>query len=271
MASIRETAVAGLFYPAHSDELRRMVLDFLQTASPTDTLPPGFLPKAIIAPHAGYIYSGPIAGSAYASLTGLAGQISRVLLLGPAHTLAFRGLAASSADFFATPLGDVPLDRAALFAIADLPQVQTRDTAHAGEHGLEVHLPFLQIVLGAFALVPLVVGEAHPAEVAEVLERLWGDTETLVVISSDLSHYHEYATAQQLDLATAKAIEQVQPEAISRYQACGRLPIQGLLLAAQKHHLAVYRLDLRNSGDTAGSKDRVVGYGSWVFGQARPI
>jgi MEMO1 family protein len=262
MASIRATAVAGLFYPAHPAELRRMVQDFLLTAP----APPNFTPKALIAPHAGYVYSGPIAGSAYAALHGTAGQVRRVLLLGPAHTLAFRGLAAPDADCFATPLGDAPVDRAALAAIADLPQVQTLNAAHAREHGLEVHLPFLQVVLGEFKLVPLVVGEARPAEVAEVLDRLWGGPETLIVISSDLSHYHDYATAQRMDAAMAEAIEQFQPEKIGREGACGRVPIQGLLLAGQKRHLTVRRLDLRNSGDTAGSKERVVGYGAWALG-----
>lgn len=265
MASIRATAVAGLFYPAHPAELRQMVRDFLRAAPPAAP-PPGFVPKAIIAPHAGYIYSGPIAGSAYASLTRLAEQITRVLLLGPAHTLAFRGLAAPSADFFATPLGDVPVDRDTLSLLSGLPQVRTQDTAHIREHGLEVHLPFLQVTLGEFSLIPLLVGEVEPEDVAEVIERSWDGPETLIVVSSDLSHYHDYSTAQELDAATAEAIERLEPGAISRYQACGRLPIQGLLLAAQRHHLAVYRLDLRNSGDTAGTKDRVVGYGAWVIG-----
>jgi MEMO1 family protein len=265
MTSIRATAVAGLFYPAHPAELRQMVQDFLRAAPPAPA-PPSFLPKAIIAPHAGYIYSGPIAGSAYAALSGRGRQIRRVLLLGPAHTLSFRGLAAPTADSFATPLGDVPVDHNGLAAIADLPQVQTLDAAHIREHGLEVHLPFLQIILEDFTLVPLVVGETGSNEVTEIIERLWGGPETLIVISSDLSHYHDYITAQQLDTATAEAIEQLEPEAISRYQACGRLPIQGLLLAAQRRQLAVHRLDLRNSGDTAGTKDRVVGYGAWVIG-----
>jgi MEMO1 family protein len=265
MASIRATAVAGLFYPNHPVELRRMVQGFLSPAPPS--LP--ITRKAIIAPHAGYVYSGPIAGSAYAALSGLAGQINRVLLLGPSHTLAFRGLAAPDADFFATPLGDLPVDRTALSTLSALPQVQTLNLAHTREHGLEVHLPFLQVVLGSFKLVPLVVGEGRPAEVAEVLQQLWGGPETLIVISSDLSHYQDYATAQQLDATTAQAIEGLKPEAIDRDGACGRLPIQGLLLAARKRHLVVHRLDLRNSGDTAGPKDRVVGYGAWLLGEKR--
>jgi MEMO1 family protein len=263
MMTVRQPAVAGTFYPARPDELRQMVNEFIGTAV---ALPPlSSPPKAIIAPHAGYIYSGPIAGAAYAALRPFASQYKRVVLLGPAHTLAFRGLAAPDTDSLATPLGEVSVDRAALDAIRGLPQVQTLDAAHTREHGLEVHLPFLQTVLGAFTLVPLVVGDVGAEAVTAVLDLLWGGPETLIVISSDLSHYHDYATAQRLDEATAQAIEQLNPVAIGRDQACGRRPIQGLLLAAQRRHLAVHRLDLRNSGDTAGSKERVVGYGAWGF------
>lgn len=263
MTTIRQPAVAGTFYPARPDELRRMVHEFVDTAV---SLPPlAALPKAIIAPHAGYIYSGPIAGAAYAALRPLAGTIERVILLGPAHTLPVRGLAAPDAEAFRTPLGDVPLDRAALDKILALPQVQVLDAAHAREHGLEVHLPFLQTILGPFKLVPLVVGDVTPEEVTAVLNLLWGGPETLIVISSDLSHYHDYATAQALDAATAQAIEQLIPANMGRESACGRLPIQGLLLAARQRDLTVHRLDLRNSGDTAGRKDRVVGYGAWAL------
>lgn len=263
MTIIRQPAVAGTFYPARPDELRRMVNEFIVTAVALPSL--SSPPKAIIAPHAGYIYSGPIAGAAYAALRPFAQQYERVVLLGPAHTMPVRGLAAPNADSFVTPLGEIPLDRPALAAILELPQVQVFDAAHAREHGLEVHLPFLQVVLGAFKLVPLVVGDVAMGEVTAVLDLLWGGPETLIVISSDLSHYHDYATAQRLDEATAQAIEQLNPVAIGRDQACGRRPIQGLLLAAQPRHLTVHRLDLRNSGDTAGSKERVVGYGAWGF------
>ncbi|MBK8985682.1 MAG: AmmeMemoRadiSam system protein B [Chloroflexi bacterium] len=263
ITTVRQPAVAGTFYPARPDELRRMVEEFVGTA----VVPPlPTAPKAIIAPHAGYIYSGPTAAAAYAALRQFASQVQRVVLLGPAHTLAFDGLAAPDADSFATPLGEVLLDWAALDSILALPSVQVLPAAHAREHGLEVHLPFLQVVVGgAFRLVPLVVGDVWAEEVTAVLDLLWGGPETLIVISSDLSHYHDYATAQRMDAATAEAIEQLNPAAIGRDQACGRRPIQGLLLAAQMRHLTVHRLDLRNSGDTAGRKERVVGYGAWGF------
>jgi len=263
MSRVREPAVAGIFYPADAPALRREVARCLAEAVP-DTAggPP---PKAIIAPHAGYIYSGPVAGSAYARLKPLRGRIRRVVLLGPAHRVGFRGLAASGAEAFRTPLGDLPVDRAALRALGDLPQVREYDTAHALEHSLEVHLPFLQEVLGEFQIVPLVVGDSEAAEVAEVLERLWGGPETLVVISSDLSHYQDYASARTRDADTSRAIETLQPEAIDYEDACGRNPVNGLLLVARRHGYVVETIDLRNSGDTAGSRDRVVGYGAYVL------
>ncbi|MBE2198947.1 MAG: AmmeMemoRadiSam system protein B [Anaerolinea sp.] len=264
MVKIRQPAVAGTFYPAQPARLRQMIEGFLATAVPPKTPIPQ--PKALIAPHAGYIYSGPIAGSAYACLQQAALTIRRVILLGPAHTMPLRGLAASSATAFAAPFGPTPLDQEAQQLAQTLPQVRVLDEAHHQEHGLEVHLPFLQQVLGAtFELVPLVVGSATAVEVAEVLELLWGDDTTLIVISSDLSHYYDYETARRLDRATAQAIETLDADAIGREQACGRIPIQGLLQAAQHHHLRPVTLDLRNSGDTAGSKDRVVGYGAWAF------
>lgn len=257
---IREPAVAGSFYPGERDELQRTVRHYLQQAGAQ-----GPAPKALIVPHAGYIYSGPIAASGYARLHSARAQIQRVLLLGPAHRVAFRGLATSSASHFSSPLGTVAVDVSALQQLADLPQVQTLDRAHALEHSLEVHLPFLQEALSEFRLIPLVVGDATYAEVAEVLERLWGGPETLIVISSDLSHYHDYATAQQLDRATSEAIEGLQPERIAVEQACGRIPVGGLLLAARRHGLQAHTLDLRNSGDTAGPRNQVVGYGAYVI------
>lgn len=258
--SIRKPAVAGTFYPNDPVELREMVAGFLKQAKP-----PGVVPKAMIAPHAGYIYSGPIAGSAYATLKPARGKIKRVILLGPSHRIPFRGLAATGAEQFATPLGKVPIDKNAIEIIHDLPQVEVLDAAHVMEHSLEVQLPFLQEVLGEFSLVPLAVGDASSEEVAEVLEKLWGGPETLIVISSDLSHYHDYRTAQKMDLATSKAIESLRPEDIGYEQACGRIPISGLLLAAKKHGLRAQMIDLRNSGDTAGPRDEVVGYGAYVF------
>ena len=222
-------------------------------------------PKAIVVPHAGYIYSGPVAAAAYARLGPMRGRVTRVVLLGPSHRVGFDGLALTSADSYITPLGRVPIDAEAATKLADLPQVRVLDAAHAQEHSLEVHLPFLQEVLNEFSLVPLVVGEATPAEVGEVLERLWGGPETLIVISSDLSHYHDYATAQKRDRATSRAIEALRYEDIGYEDACGRNPVNGLLYVARQRGLHVRTVDLRNSGDTAGARDRVVGYGAYVL------
>jgi hypothetical protein len=262
MSQIRSAAVAGAFYPGSARELSAMVRRLLDDAGTPGTGP---APKAIIAPHAGYIYSGAVAASVYARLKPLRGRIDRVVLLGPCHRVAVRGLALSGADAFATPLGDVPVDKDAGAAIADLPQVRTVDATHAQEHSLEVHLPFLQEVLGAFTLVPLVVGDASAEEVADVLERLWGGPETLIVISSDLSHYLDYDTASRLDRETCSAIEALDHTRIGYDQACGRIPVSGLLAVAKRRGLSVTTLDLRNSGDTAGGRDRVVGYGAWMF------
>ena len=223
-------------------------------------------PKALIVPHAGYVYSGPVAASAYARLRSARGRIRRVVLLGPSHRVGFRGLALSGADWFETPLGRIAVDHEAEAALHGLPSVQVLPRAHAEEHSLEVHLPFLQQVLDEFTLVPIVVGESTPAEVAEVLERLWGGDETLIVISSDLSHYHDYETARARDAATSRSIEALRYEDIDAGDACGRGPVSGLLHYARDHGLRVQTLDLRNSGDTAGARDRVVGYGAWAVG-----
>jgi AmmeMemoRadiSam system protein B len=220
-------------------------------------------------PHAGYTYSGPIAASAYAQLIPARNKIRRVVLLGPCHRVPLSGLATSSADFFETPLGTIPVDRELSDQILKFPQVEELDQTHAQEHSLEVQLPFLQQVLDKFTLLPLVVGDASGTEVHEVLEAVWGGDETLIVISSDLSHYHDYRTAQAMDSTTCKAIEHLDGAHIHYDQACGRNPVLGLLLSARKHHLKASTLDLRNSGDTAGSKDKVVGYGAWAFEQTQ--
>ncbi|MDX1415464.1 MAG: AmmeMemoRadiSam system protein B [Candidatus Promineifilaceae bacterium] len=260
MNKIREAAVAGMFYPADTRQLSRMISELLSNADLNE-----LRPKALIAPHAGYVYSGPVAASAYAYLQEYAATIERVVLLGPAHRMSIRGLAASSADAFATPLGVVPLDREAIESILVMSQVQIIDEAYSGEHGLEVHLPFLQTIIPRFSLVPLLVGTAKDFEVAEVLEKLWGGPETIIIISSDLSHFHDYATAHALDHTTAVAIENFDLDALRYDCACGRTPIRGLLQVARRHGLSVHTVDLRNSGDTAGSKERVVGYGAFVF------
>jgi AmmeMemoRadiSam system protein B len=256
----RMPAVAGMFYPASAEELRSDVEQMLRSAKTSEPAP-----KAIIAPHAGYIYSGSVAAKAYARLASVKNQINRVVLLGPSHRVPLLGLAASSADFFTTPLGDIEIDRAAIDSILELPQVAQFDAAHEQEHSLEVHLPFLQVALENFKLVPIVVGDTEPAEVAEVMQKLWGGNETLIVVSSDLSHFHDYATAKQLDQSTSDAIENLQPENIFYENACGRNPVNGLLYLAKKIGLHAETIDLRNSGDTAGTKDRVVGYGAYVF------
>ena len=258
MSTSRPAAVAGYFYPGEGKALADTVSRLLGEAQ---SGPP---PKAIVAPHAGYAYSGPIAASAYARLKPLAGRISRVVLLGPAHRVPVRGLATPGVTAFATPLGSVALDEEALQGIADLPQVVASPAAHAAEHSLEVHLPFLQTVLGDFKLVPLAVGDASREEVAEVLERLWGGAETLVVVSSDLSHYLPYEAAQRVDGATAKAILGLDAQ-LSHEQACGATPLNGLLAMARRRGLVAEMLDLRNSGDTAGDRSRVVGYGAFAF------
>jgi AmmeMemoRadiSam system protein B len=261
VAQIREPAVAGLFYPDDPLLLQQQMEGYLDDAESG-----GETPKALIVPHAGYVYSGPVAASAYRQLGQARDRIKRVILLGPAHRVGFQGLAASSAQYFDTPLGMIPIDQDALDAILMLPQVHVLDEAHREEHSLEVQLPFLQQVLGnSFKLLPLVVGEADGREVAEVIDTLWGGDETLILISSDLSHYEDYKTARRLDLATSQAITQLNPEAIDYHQACGRNPVSGLLLSARHHQLTARVLDLRNSGDTAGSRDRVVGYGAYAF------
>lgn len=260
MLTVRQAAVAGTFYPADAGELAEMVDQFMAGAKGN-----GGMPKAIIAPHAGYVYSGPIAASAYTHLVGGRETVQHVILLGPAHRVALRGLAASSAQAFATPLGDVPIDQEALANVLDLPQVRIWDEAHAFEHSLEVHLPFLQRLYKQFSIVPLVVGEASAEEVSEVLGSLWGGPETAVVISSDLSHFHDYTRAQHLDQATAQAIMALDGQALQYESACGRNAIRGLLDVARARGLNGRLVDLRNSGDTSGSRSRVVGYGAFVF------
>ena len=258
--SVREPAVSGMFYPNDPLELKRMIDAYLARGKETDNLP-----KAVIVPHAGYIYSGPIAGSVYGLFSKARGKIQRVVLMGPAHRVGFSGVTMSSADAFSTPLGIVPVDQEAVASLSSLKQVHMRDDAHALEHSLEVQLPFLQTVLEDFTLVPLLVGDADPQTVAEVLESLWGGKETLIVISSDLSHYNDYNTAVKMDTATSKAIEALRPRDIDFEGACGRIPIAALLLVAQKRGLHARTVDLRNSGDTAGPKDQVVGYGAYAF------
>jgi len=261
MSAIRPAAVAGMFYPDDPAELKHVIAGLLANAK-LDAAPP--VPKALIVPHAGYIYSGAVAASAYARLGELRGRIRRVVLLGPAHRVWVRGLALPEAERFATPLGEVQLDQAGMQRLAGLPQVSRSAAAHQMEHSLEVQLPFLQQVLGDFQLLPLAVGEATPAEVAEVLEAVWGGDETLIVISSDLSHFLPDALARKVDGGTVDAILALDSH-LSHEQACGATPVNGLLLAARRHGLHPVALDVRNSSDTAGDPERVVGYAAFAF------
>lgn len=261
-AVTRPAAVAGLFYPASPEALRATVRDFL------DAAPAGAddAPKVLVVPHAGYVYSGSTAGRGYATLRAASARIHRVVLIGPAHRVAVRGLAVPTTEYFETPLGRVQLDRAALDALASSPHVVRSDRAHAGEHALEVQLPFLQEALGDFTLVPLVVGDASPEEVASVLERVWGGPETLVVISSDLSHYLPYETARRIDAASLAQVLALGP-ALDHAQACGATPINALMLLARRRGLRPRLLAACSSGDTAGDRDRVVGYAALSFAE----
>ena len=256
----RPAAVANMFYPGDPGVLHDDIQSYIAEANPDTSIP-----KAIISPHAGYIYSGPTAAHAYAQLQQAKDIITRVVLLGPCHRVAIRGLAAPSVDFFETPLGIIPLDQVAIKQLLTLSQVQVSDLAHQLEHSLEVQLPFLQEILDDFSLIPLVVGDATAKEVSEVIEQLWGGNETLIVISSDLSHFHDYETARVIDSKTCDAIVSFDSKAINHESACGRNPVNGLLESAKKRNMKVTTLDICNSGDTAGTKDKVVGYGAWMF------
>ncbi len=256
----RPPAVAGTFYPDNTYELSAMLDQFLQSVKVT-----GQVPKAIIVPHAGYIYSGAVAASAYTLIRPARDKIKRVVLLGPSHKMPLLGLATTNAQNFSTPFGEVPVDRQAIYNITKFPQISIMEQVHANEHSLEVQLPFLQKILNQFSIIPLVVGKATPEQVGEILEALWGNEETLIIISSDLSHYNNYKVAKKLDELTTQAIETLSPKKIKSEQACGRIPINGLLHIAKIKKMQVRTIDVRNSGDTAGSKDQVVGYGAYAF------
>lgn len=265
MSSVRPAAVAGMFYDDNPDRLRRDVAGFLRNAGLPETggRP---APKAIIVPHAGYPYSGPVAGFAYATVEALRRRIKRIVLLGPAHRVYVRGIAASTADAFATPLGEVPVDQEAIRGLlGELEFLHYSDPAHAMEHSLEVQLPFLQNIFEDFTLLPFAVGDAAPSQVEALLDCLWGGDETLIVISSDLSHYRGYEAAREIDAFTSGQIRQLAADKLTGEHACGFLPISGLLRAAARRGLQCEVLDTRSSGDTAGPRDRVVGYGAYAF------
>jgi len=261
--TVRPPAVAGTFYPGQAATLAAEVERCLAQAAPPAPGAPH--PRAIVAPHAGYVYSGPVAGSAYAPLRARAGEIHRVVVLGPAHRVPLRGIAASQAGAFRTPLGEVAVDQRARDALAAEGLIGLDDRAHRDEHSVEVQLPFLQTLFPGVPALPLVAGRATADEVARLLDRLWAE-DTLIVVSSDLSHYLSYAQAQERDRRTAAAIEALDPEGLDEDSACGRVPVTGLLVAARHRGLVARTVDLRNSGDTAGPPDQVVGYGAFLFG-----
>ena len=259
---VRLPAVAGMFYPGDRTALERSVRELLAAANAHPLPQP---PAALVVPHAGYVYSGPIAARAYRTLAPFAQRYRRVALFGPSHFVPFRGLAVPASRAFATPLGEVPVDEDARARLRSLPFVRESDAPHEPEHSLEVQLPFLQLVLPGRPVLPIACGEADPEEVAAAMERAVEAEETLLLVSTDLSHYYDWATARRLDEETARAVESLRPEALGPDSACGRVPLRGLLVWAAGHGLEPVRLDLRNSGDTAGDRSRVVGYGAWAF------
>ena len=259
---VRPAAVAGSFYPLLTSKLVPMIKGYVKAAEVKQG--EGNSPKAVIAPHAGYIYSGPTAAFSFARLATEASLIRRIVLLGPAHRVPVKGMALPGVEGFETPLGVVPVDEGLVSRVSSQSQVSVTAPAHAAEHSLEVELPFLQVALGEFSLLPLLVGDTTPNEVAEVLDRVWGGVETRIVISTDLSHYHGYSFARHIDQQTADQIVDLQA-AISPRQACGAAAVNGFLVAARRRGLSSELLDLRNSGDTAGDKAQVVGYGAFAF------
>ncbi len=261
MQKVRRPAVAGSFYPANAERLARMVDELLERVPRAAE---SQIPKALIVPHAGYIYSGPIAATAYAQLRPAADRIRRAVILGPSHFAPIAGLAFPDATAVETPLGEVAMDMEALQA-ASLSGVHPSAAAHAEEHSLEVQLPFLQRVLKSFRVLPFAVGYAESEQVAAVIDAWWEDPGTVILVSSDLSHYLRYESAVEMDQRTAMRIVELGPGDISHEEACGATPINGLLHAARRRRLRSRLLDLRNSGDTAGDRDRVVGYGAFAF------
>lgn len=257
---IRLPAVAGAFYPSDARVLRDDITRYLNAVSGI----PAERPKAVVSPHAGFMYSGQVAAFAYAAIRPFGPDIQRVVVLAPAHRLPFRGLAVPSVDVFRTPAGDVRIDTAAIEGVLKSDAIRVLDAAFDNEHAIEVQLPFLQQVLSDFSLVPILVGEANDEDVASVVDALWGGEETLIVISSDLSHYLDYESARQRDDHTRQAIEGLAPEQLSSQDACGFIPLRGLLKVARRKGLRIDTLDMRNSGDTAGSREQVVGYGSYA-------
>lgn len=258
--STREAAVAGMFYESDRYRLRAQVDALLAETTAQKEI----AAEALIVPHAGYVYSGATAARAYGSLAAHRDEIERVVLFGPAHRVYLNSMAVPSVHRFATPLGEVELDRETINRIAAMPGVITSDEAHRQEHSLEVQLPFLQSVLSDFSLVPVLVGDCKADLVAAVIDELWGGPETLIVVSSDLSHFHAYDEARQIDASTCGLILD-KVSSLTGEQACGAHAINGLMRSKKGQSLTVEMLGACNSGDTAGDKNRVVGYGAFLL------
>jgi AmmeMemoRadiSam system protein B len=268
MMRIRPPAVAGMFYPGRAEQLRDMVDGLIDEAYDRLSETPEPAPKAVIVPHAGYVYSGSTAAAAYARLPVADGVIKHAVIVGPTHRVGIRAIALPDADALATPLGEVPVWQSGVAALSGLPQVVVSAAVHEEEHSLEVQLPFLQRVLPGVDVVALAAGWVEPSAVAEALDTLWGGPETLIVISSDLSHYHPYEQARRIDAATIEKVLALDA-GIDHDHACGATGIDGLLLVAPKHGLVPQLLAACNSGDTAGDRRRVVGYAAFGFHEGK--
>jgi hypothetical protein len=265
MATVRPAAAAGTFYPADPAVLRRTVEALLDEAVPVEA---DVVPRLLVVPHAGYVYSGSVAASAYRLIRGAGDSLRRVVLIGPAHFMVPIGLAMPAADALETPLGEVWVDLELTAAAHSSPIVTTDPVAHAEEHSLEVQLPFLQVCIGDFTALALVTGEVEPEAAADVLGEAISRDDTIGIVSSDLSHYLDYETARHCDSRTAAAITDLRPTDIAYGDACGRTAVQAALIVARRNGWDCRLLDLRNSGDTAGSSAGVVGYGAFAIGPA---
>jgi len=257
----RMPAVAGFFYTDNPGSLATEVDSYLSGCTQTRL---ERSPRALIVPHAGYLFSGAIAASAYAPLAPWRRQITRVVLLGPAHRVYIQGLALPSVSGFRTPLGEVLLDTGNMRLISEKFGIEINDQAHAAEHSLEVQLPFLQRSLDHFRLVPIVAGDCDPAEIQAIIRHYWGEADTLLIISTDLSHFLSDADAREMDQRTADAVMDLAPEKIGELQACGRIPLKALLAVAREYGAQIRQLAMGNSGDVSGDRHQVVGYGAWV-------
>lgn len=258
MRAVRPAAVAGLFYPGRRSELDSMIAGLLDDAR-ARMVDVELTPKGLVLPHAGYIYSGSTAALGYALLERMRAQVTRVVLLGPCHRVYTEGLALPGVAAFETPLGVVPVEPPPEPLYRSIPQVRSNPVVHAEEHSLEVHVPFLQSVLDDFTLVPLAVGAACASDVSEAIDALWGGPETVVIASSDLSHYLPYERANLVDTRTVHQMLRLDAT-LTHEQACGADPVNGLLLSARQRGLTPHLLGRCTSGDTAGDKERVVGY-----------